>query len=429
MNVDQFGVPAEWLDEHVWAATLATPVGALGDVGPLADIVGDARVVAIGEGAHFVQEFSAIREQVARQLAERCGFGVFAFEYSFVDGEALDRWLAGQDDRPLAEVSPTAAHWGAADLMAGLRQHNRTSLSPLRFVGIDLAEAGGALRPVLEPLQGFLADNDPTAVALVRTARELSDAFLGQAGSGAAAASRWAQLPRAKQDALTASLARLHQRVRAIGPEVDARRASHDWAVAERCAACACATDHMFGAMHALLSGAGVVADLSVRDRFMAETVRWHLERSGPSARLILAAHNNHIQKTPNVFDEKTASIPMGAHLAEMLGEDYVAIAVTHTADRVPEMRPDQTAPVGFVVEDAVLPDPPPSSIEAALIHAGLASQLTLTDLHQAPTTPDGRPLLRQIRTQTAYMDAPLDTAFDAVIATPTATRDPAVRF
>ncbi|WP_308211331.1 erythromycin esterase family protein [Nonomuraea roseoviolacea] len=43
-------------------------------------------------------------------------------------------------------------------------------------------------------------------------------------------------------------------------------------------------------------------ADLSVRDRYMAETVRWHLARSAPGTRMVLAAHNNHIQKHPVGF-------------------------------------------------------------------------------------------------------------------------------
>ncbi|MGW7671398.1 hypothetical protein ACWGJX_30385 [Streptomyces sp. NPDC054775] len=60
---------------------------------------------------------------------------------------------------------------------------------------------------------------------------------------------------------------------------------------------------------------------------------------------------------------------------------------------------------------------------------AGLTAAPTLTDLRQAPTHPDGRPLLDGIRTQSAVMDTSLGDAFDVVISTPTATRDPAVAF
>ena len=42
---------------------------------------------------------------------------------------------------------------------------------------------------------------------------------------------------------------------------------------------------------------------MSVREIFMADSVRWHLRRAAPGTRIVLAAHNNHIQKTPLSFD------------------------------------------------------------------------------------------------------------------------------
>jgi len=112
-----------------------------------------------------------------------------------------------------------------------------------------------------------------------------------------------------------------------------------------------------------------------------------------------------------------------------MLGNDYVAIGLTHTDDHVPEMHPDPAAPVGFTLGDVELPEPPPGSIEAALIGAGLHKQITFTDLRQTPTAPDGNPLLTDIRTQSAVIHTPLGDAFDAVIAIPTVTRDRTVTF
>ncbi|WP_075743179.1 MULTISPECIES: erythromycin esterase family protein [Actinoalloteichus] len=73
-----------------------------------------------------------------------------------------------------------------------------------------------------------------------------------------------------------------------------------------------------------------------MRESFMAESVRWHLDRSGPDARIVLAAHNNHVQKTSVSFDGALTGLPMGLHLHRLLGEDYRAIALTHTADHAP---------------------------------------------------------------------------------------------
>lgn len=251
-----------------------------------------------------------------------------------------------------------AADWGAGGLLHWLRDHNRASVHPLRFAGIDLPEAGGALRPVLEPLADHLRDVDPDSLPLVDTALRISDSFLAGLGSGAAAGPAWSQLDSAEQDALTASLARLQLRLHAIEP-LAADRHRHE--IAERMMAAARTVDYMFRAMHGLISGTGITADLSARDSYLAETLRRHLEHSAR--------------------DTRTA-LPMGQYLARTLGEDCVGIAATHTAGHVPQMHPDSAAAVGFTIADADLPAPAPGSIEAGLIDAGLARRVRRRHLH-----------------------------------------------
>jgi erythromycin esterase len=138
-------VLAGWFGAHASPLATLDPHAPLEELEPLREIVGDARVVAVGEGAHFVEEFSLARARLLRFLAERCGFTVFALEFGFSEAFALDRWLQGAgDDGDLAAVSPAAVAWGAGGLMHWLRGHNRTSGHRLRFVGIDVPEAGGA---------------------------------------------------------------------------------------------------------------------------------------------------------------------------------------------------------------------------------------------------------------------------------------------
>ncbi|MFE7267142.1 hypothetical protein ACFU9B_34680 [Streptomyces sp. NPDC057592] len=99
----------------------------------LREIVGNARVAAVGEGAHFVEEFSRARQRVLRFLAERCGFTVFAMEFGFSEAFLLDRWLLCEgDDGDLAKVSRAAAEWGAADLIHWLRPPQPPQRTPPR---------------------------------------------------------------------------------------------------------------------------------------------------------------------------------------------------------------------------------------------------------------------------------------------------------
>lgn len=429
MNTDNLSVPTAWTRKHTTLVSGLEPDTELDDLEPLREIVGDARVVAIGEGAHFVHEFHQVQYRVLRFLVERCGFTVFAFEYSFVAGDSLDAWLQGNDTRPLAEVASAAAEWGAADLMEWLREHNSASRTPTRFVGVDLAEAGGALRPVLEPLADLLAQADPDSEELARRAISIGDEFLTGVGSGAAAAHAWAELPESTRNELTAGLSRLELRFDAVRPLLEERVGKAVVQRAERLLAAARVTDYQFGSMTELFAGNGKTADMSVRDLYMAETLAWHLREAGPEAKIVLVSHNNHIQKTPAVFGGVTTALPAGQYLADMLGEDYVSIAVSHTADSVPEMIPDPSSPVGFRVQDVPAAAPQPGSIEHALAEAGFASQITLTGLHPVPTGAEGTNMLGSIRTQSAVMLTDLTRAFDAIISVPTVTRDRTVKF
>src|SRR5215510_7894342 len=65
------------------------------DLEPLRDIVGDARVVAIGESTHRIHEFYQIRHRLARFLMTRLGFTGFVMESGFPEGLSADRWVAG----------------------------------------------------------------------------------------------------------------------------------------------------------------------------------------------------------------------------------------------------------------------------------------------------------------------------------------------
>ncbi|SED88081.1 erythromycin esterase [Streptomyces sp. 2224.1] len=425
-------VLADWFRAHSTLLTTLDPEQPLDDLEGLREIIGDARVVAIGEGAHFVEEFSRVRRRVLRFLAERCGFTVFAMEFGFSEAFPLDRWLQGEgDDGDLATVSRAAAEWGAADLMHWLRHHNRTSKHPLRFAGIDVPEAGGALRPALEPVADYLREVDPDALCLVETILEVSDRFLKGCGSGAAAGPAWAGLPVAEQNELTAVLARLLLRLRAAEPLYVSRSGQRRFDIARRRVEAACHTDYMFQAMQALLSGRGLTADLSVRETYLAESVRWHLDRAEPGTRIVLAAHNNHIHKTAFSleFAGGLTCLPMGRHLHGTLGQDYRTVALVHTADHVPEMYPDQSAAVGFTLADARLEPARPGSVEAALTDAGLADRITLTDLRHSPRDAQGTPLLDGIRAQSSHLSTLVPEAFDAVIAVPAVTRDRTVHF
>jgi erythromycin esterase len=71
------------------------PDAALDDLEPLRDLIGTARVVGIGESAHYVREYGLLRHRLVRFLVERMGFTVVAVESGFSEGLVVDRWIHG----------------------------------------------------------------------------------------------------------------------------------------------------------------------------------------------------------------------------------------------------------------------------------------------------------------------------------------------
>ncbi|RKN65253.1 erythromycin esterase family protein [Streptomyces klenkii] len=406
---------AQWLRDHATTLTTLDPGAPLDDLEPLRDLIGDARVVGVGENSHFIHEFGLTRRRLLRFLVERCGFTLLTFEYGFSEAFALDAWArgAGPDD-DLARITTADLPMGAPELLRALRLHNRTAARPVGFTGADIPAAGGSLLPALRPVADHLREADPGALPLVRTAIGIAERFAG--GSGAAAAPAWAQLPAAEQDALTAALARLLIRFRATEPLQVARTGRYAYEVALRRMEAATHADHTLRAMAALFAGEGLTIDTAARETYLAGSVLWHLEHAGPEARVVLMAHNAHLQREAVTLEGHETTLPMGHYLHHALGDDYFALGVTSIGGRTAEMPLDASARFGFTVDDTELEPPEQGSIEGAFARALPAGAIGLAGLRAAPRG-EGSP--DRTRLQSAYLHAPIADAYDGMLCVP----------
>ncbi|MFF2138703.1 erythromycin esterase family protein [Streptomyces sp. NPDC058193] len=407
----------DWLSRHAVPLTRLAPDAPLDDLEPLRDIIGDARVVGIGEHSHFIEEFSLLRRRLLRYLVEHCGFTVLGFEYGFSEGIPLDTWArGGGTDDDLAAHLATAVPVGISAPLRWVRRHNRTASSPVRFAGIDIPAAGGSLLPALEPVARYLRRVDPETLPALETVMRTAASFAG--GSAAVAAPAWARLPAADRDALTSALSRLLVRFRSLEPLYLSRgdRSAYDLALHQLEGALH--GDYTFRAMAGLFAGDGLTADTSARDAYMARSVLWHLDHFPAGTRIVLAAHNAHIQKAPLSFDGHLTGLPMGQQLDRALGEDYFALGLTSIAGHTAEMRRDEKAPFGFTVTDTALEPPETGSIEAAVAETGSAPGIA--DLRRARAEVSDGP--DRIRLQSTFVRTPVLDAFDGVLTTRTST-------
>lgn len=105
------------------------------------EAIGNSRVVALGECAHFVREFWQLREQLFEFLYEELGFNFFAMEFGFAEGFHLEKWINGEGESDkLSKYSEAAAKWGALNTMHWLRAYNEKNNNKIRFAGAGLFE-------------------------------------------------------------------------------------------------------------------------------------------------------------------------------------------------------------------------------------------------------------------------------------------------
>jgi erythromycin esterase len=405
----------EWVADHAITTESLDPRAPLDDLEPLGELIGDARVVGIGESAHYVREFYLLRHRLLRFLAERCGFTVYAPEAPFTQAQAIDAWIQGGP----GTVQEVAAAGVAIDLgrcrefhdqLAWMRAHNRTATRRLRLVGTDVPGSGGSPLPALEQVAAYLRGADPDALPLAEQAIALAGRYHHPATF--TALGRYATLDPAAQDTLTATLSRLLARMESMA----AWQASH-----HRGREHATARWHLRGAwhldhLHRDVAGRGLQVADAARDAFMAESVLRLLQDGPPELRVVVAAHNIHLQKTPIVSDGAFGHFPQGYHLAQALGADYLAVAATSLRGRTAQIQPDPTHPRGFQIQDLPLPPAADGSIEAAL---ATRAPLAIADLRAARPAIGDAASFGRLRMEGYFTDAPIFDAFDAVAAIP----------
>jgi erythromycin esterase len=380
------------------------PPAPLDDLEPLVEILRDARVVAIGESAHHVREYYLWRHRLLRFLAERCGFTVFAMESGFSEGLAVDDWVRGGpgDLDELAEHGITY-RMGRCPEMRDLLRWMRSSPLPLRFSGVDVPGSTASPLPALDSLRRYLGKVDADALPLVDRIAEYARAYAGEHTLLAYRA--YAAIDGVDRDRATALLADLATRFDALAVDYTAAAGAGAYRTARHELRLACLLDQGLRGFTADFAHPKVAA----RDRGMAETV---LELLGPDTKIVLAAHNTHIQRTP-VRTPTFALSAMGHHLADRLGGQYVAMAVTAQAGRTSARRADPDAPGGVAVTSEELPPAPADSVEAAFLPSAGPALVDLRTARERMSGPE------KIRLSETFLDTPVLDAYDLVVSLP----------
>jgi erythromycin esterase-like protein len=314
------------------AATIrdaARPVtGARDDYTPLLELIGDARVVLLGEASHGTHEFYRERARITRRLIEEKDFSAVAVEADWPDAYRVNRWVrcVGEDRDALGALGDFQRFprwmWRNRDVLEfvqWLRQHNE-SLPPGRrvgFYGLDLYSLFSSIEAVIE----FLEQVDPEAA---RRARYRYGCFedYGEDSQAYGYAAEFG-LSRSCEDQAVQQLLELQRRAADIAQR-DGKIPQDEFFYAEQNARLVKNAEEYYRSMFR-----GRISSWNLRDSHMAETLEAllaHFDRKLGRSKVVVWEHNSHIGDARATAMGDAGEWNVGQLSRERLGEDAVLV-------------------------------------------------------------------------------------------------------
>jgi erythromycin esterase-like protein len=305
------------------------------DVLPLLlDLIGDARLVLIGEATHGTDEFYSLRAELTKALIRSKQFNLVSAEADWPDAYRVNRWVRHMSE----ELDAPAAlgdfvhfpRWiwrntAVVDFVEWLRRYNarRMSSDRIGFYGLDRYSRHTSIDAVLK----YLGKIEPEAAARARHRYSWFEHFGTDPHSFGYTAN--VGLSRSCEDDVVAQLVEL------LNPTAeDARRDGHvaadEYFFAEQNARLVRNAEMYYRAMFA-----GQVESWNLRDTHMMETLDALMasttRRSG-YARGIVWAHNSHLGDARAAQMSAWGALNLGQLARERHGDRVFLIGfTTHT--------------------------------------------------------------------------------------------------
>ena len=299
------------------------------DYDALIALIGDARIVLLGEASHGTHEFYRERARITKRLIRERGFTAVAIEGDWPDAHRVNRYLrGGRTDRDAEEALrgfrrfPTWM-WRNADmldLVGWLHAHNdglHRSARKVGFYGLDLYSLAASTEAVL----AYLDEHDPSAAARARARYDCLAPFAdGSARYGHAVLSGVSEPCRRRV------IEQLVELRRNAGEYLnrDGLTAEDEQFFAEQNAAVVANAEEYYRTMLGDRAGSW-----NLRDRHMADTLDHllaHHDRHGGTTRAVVWAHNSHVGDARATEMGARGELTIGQLMRERHGDDVVSV-------------------------------------------------------------------------------------------------------
>ncbi|MEE6179744.1 erythromycin esterase family protein [Mycobacterium sp. 050134] len=298
----------------------------------LEELIGDARVVLIGESSHGTHEFYESRAAISKWLIEEKGFCAVAAEADWPDAYRVNRYVRGLgEDRGADEALSGFERFPAwmwrnvvvRDFVDWLRDHNRRQESDNRrqagFYGLDLYSLHRSMQEVI----AYLDKIDPKAAARARERYSCFDHASADDGQAYGFSAAFGAGPSCEREAIE-QLVEIQRNALAYARR-DGLLAEDELFYAEQNAQTVRDAEEYYRAMFA-----GRVTSWNLRDKHMGQTLEAllnHLDRhqdagAAPEARIVVWAHNSHVgdARATEVFAD--GQLTLGQLARERFGDE-----------------------------------------------------------------------------------------------------------
>ncbi len=134
--------PTEWIRTTAVRLTTTEAGHGFADMQPLKKIVGDARVVALGEATHGTREFFQLKHRMLEFLASEMGFSIFSIEANMPEAYRLNEYVLNGTGDPAALLKGMYFWtWDTEEVLEmihWMRQFNESGKGRVQFTGFDM---------------------------------------------------------------------------------------------------------------------------------------------------------------------------------------------------------------------------------------------------------------------------------------------------
>ncbi len=279
----------QWLKANAIPFDTTEPNHSFEDLMPLKKIIGDARIVALGEATHGTHEFLQMKHRMLKFLVEEMGFNIFAMEANWPEANLINDYVHTGKGEPAQILRGYAGDEGeeVLDMIEWMRAYNEnpSNTRKISFYGFDIANAGPMAK---NNIAQYMQKVDPQA------ATQVADNYSCNPGNSVAC-----------QTKLQAVYDWLGQRQ----ADYTAKSSAEEFSFALHSARVAIQYQDFTAQNNSGL----------IRDLYMAENVTWILDQAGPDAKIVLWAHNGHVGMSA---DENFQT--MGNHLRQQYDNQMV---------------------------------------------------------------------------------------------------------